>query len=347
MFGWEWSALIGAARRSAWRWRLDRSEPIKVAFNSADLRDRSRRWLALAAARSTAAVATATGSSRCRVVIGGAIFVLANVLDRLRRDRAFATGTPGPRVFMRPPAPVGADLRDHGLRRGAGGDLLARLARRSCCCSSAPLFALTLYQRSSVAARRRRGGGVDRQPDRPQEPARVRGRGGRRPRRCVARRHRTVRALPDRHRPLQAGQRPPRAPRPATRSSRRSAARSRRPHPAAATGSAATSSCCSSSGTARRGARRAGREAAARVRRAAARRRPAIEPVTISAGIAVYPEHADDLHSLQKRADMALYQSKYNGRDRSTVYTGRPRGGETRTRRLPRPRASRWRTSAS
>jgi diguanylate cyclase (GGDEF)-like protein/putative nucleotidyltransferase with HDIG domain len=41
---------------------------------------------------------------------------------------------------------------------------------------------------------------------------------------------------------------------------------------------------------------------------------------TISAGIAFYPEHADDLQSLQKRADMALYQSKYNGRARMTVY---------------------------
>jgi diguanylate cyclase (GGDEF)-like protein/putative nucleotidyltransferase with HDIG domain len=44
------------------------------------------------------------------------------------------------------------------------------------------------------------------------------------------------------------------------------------------------------------------------------------EAVTISSGIAVYPGHADDLHSLKKRADMALYQSKYNGRAQSTVY---------------------------
>jgi diguanylate cyclase (GGDEF)-like protein/putative nucleotidyltransferase with HDIG domain len=44
------------------------------------------------------------------------------------------------------------------------------------------------------------------------------------------------------------------------------------------------------------------------------------EPVTISAGIATFPHHADDLHSLKKRADMALYQSKYNGRARSTIY---------------------------
>jgi diguanylate cyclase (GGDEF)-like protein/putative nucleotidyltransferase with HDIG domain len=44
------------------------------------------------------------------------------------------------------------------------------------------------------------------------------------------------------------------------------------------------------------------------------------EPVTISAGIALYPDHADDLHTLRKRADMALYRSKYNGRARISVY---------------------------
>jgi diguanylate cyclase (GGDEF)-like protein/putative nucleotidyltransferase with HDIG domain len=54
-----------------------------------------------------------------------------------------------------------------------------------------------------------------------------------------------------------------------------------------------------------------------------------VEPVTISAGIAVYPFHADDLHSLKKRADMALYQSKFNGRDRSTLYTGLPGRSDT------------------
>ena len=46
----------------------------------------------------------------------------------------------------------------------------------------------------------------------------------------------------------------------------------------------------------------------------------ATEDVTISAGIAFYPEHANDLHSLQKQADVALYRSKYNGRARVTVY---------------------------
>ena len=51
---------------------------------------------------------------------------------------------------------------------------------------------------------------------------------------------------------------------------------------------------------------------------------PIAETVTISAGIAVFPFHADDLRSLKKRADMALYQSKFSGRDRATVYTGLP-----------------------
>jgi diguanylate cyclase (GGDEF)-like protein/putative nucleotidyltransferase with HDIG domain len=43
-------------------------------------------------------------------------------------------------------------------------------------------------------------------------------------------------------------------------------------------------------------------------------------PATISAGVALFPHHGDDLHSLQKRADMALYQSKYNGRAKVSVY---------------------------
>ena len=44
--------------------------------------------------------------------------------------------------------------------------------------------------------------------------------------------------------------------------------------------------------------------------------------MTISAGIASFADQgADgDLHSLVKHADLALYQSKNNGRARSTVY---------------------------
>jgi diguanylate cyclase (GGDEF)-like protein/putative nucleotidyltransferase with HDIG domain len=45
-----------------------------------------------------------------------------------------------------------------------------------------------------------------------------------------------------------------------------------------------------------------------------------MEAVTISAGVALYPAHATDLHTLRKRADMALYRSKYSGRARISVY---------------------------
>jgi diguanylate cyclase (GGDEF)-like protein len=44
-----------------------------------------------------------------------------------------------------------------------------------------------------------------------------------------------------------------------------------------------------------------------------------IDPVTISAGIAVYPGHAMDMDSLMRAADQALYQSKNAGRNRFTM----------------------------
>ncbi len=44
-----------------------------------------------------------------------------------------------------------------------------------------------------------------------------------------------------------------------------------------------------------------------------------LEPVTISAGIAVFPHHAADLESLLHAADKALYQSKNAGRNRATL----------------------------
>jgi diguanylate cyclase (GGDEF)-like protein/putative nucleotidyltransferase with HDIG domain len=50
---------------------------------------------------------------------------------------------------------------------------------------------------------------------------------------------------------------------------------------------------------------------------------PVLDTVTLSGGIAIYPAHARDIHALKKRADMALYQSKYNGRDCATIYTER------------------------
>ena len=44
------------------------------------------------------------------------------------------------------------------------------------------------------------------------------------------------------------------------------------------------------------------------------------EPVTISVGAAHFPEHALDASSLKRRADLALYKSKRNGKDRTSVF---------------------------
>jgi len=46
------------------------------------------------------------------------------------------------------------------------------------------------------------------------------------------------------------------------------------------------------------------------------------EAVTISSGIASFPIHAQDAGALKKRADLALYWSKRNGKNRSSVYDG-------------------------
>jgi diguanylate cyclase (GGDEF)-like protein/putative nucleotidyltransferase with HDIG domain len=64
------------------------------------------------------------------------------------------------------------------------------------------------------------------------------------------------------------------------------------------------------------------------------------ETVTISAGIASFADHGTDgdVHSLVKHADLALYQSKNNGRARSTVYTPRaisPAGEDVLTSAFP------------
>jgi diguanylate cyclase (GGDEF)-like protein/putative nucleotidyltransferase with HDIG domain len=44
------------------------------------------------------------------------------------------------------------------------------------------------------------------------------------------------------------------------------------------------------------------------------------EPVTISVGAAHFPDHASDPSSLKRRADLALYKSKRNGKDRTSVF---------------------------
>ncbi|MBA2630169.1 MAG: HD domain-containing protein, partial [Thermoleophilaceae bacterium] len=61
---------------------------------------------------------------------------------------------------------------------------------------------------------------------------------------------------------------------------------------------------------------------AERLRRAA-HRSFADQPqgVTISFGVAVYPEHGDDLRSLMRAADRALYAAKDLGKDRTAIYS--------------------------
>ena len=46
------------------------------------------------------------------------------------------------------------------------------------------------------------------------------------------------------------------------------------------------------------------------------------EPVTISCGIAGFPDHAHEKTLLKKRADLALYRSKHNGKNCVSVYDG-------------------------
>ncbi|MBT3712136.1 MAG: GGDEF domain-containing protein, partial [Anaerolineae bacterium] len=42
--------------------------------------------------------------------------------------------------------------------------------------------------------------------------------------------------------------------------------------------------------------------------------------ITFSAGIATYPTHGQTIEEILKRADIALYRAKLNGRDRSELF---------------------------
>ena len=149
IFGWEWSVLIGAGA-IGFAMALGRVRAAQGRLQRRRLRDSRPALAALPLLLAAAADRHLRARRRLRRARRRDLRPRERP-DRLRRDRA-SRGTPVADL-QRPPAPVGADLRDHGLRRGAGRHLLAALGRRSCCCSSAPLFALTLYQRSSVAAR--------------------------------------------------------------------------------------------------------------------------------------------------------------------------------------------------
>src|SRR5438105_4860643 len=53
------------------------------------------------------------------------------------------------------------------------------------------------------------------------------------------------------------------------------------------------------------------------------------ENVTVSGGLASFPEHAGDAATLKKRADLALYRSKHNGKNRSSLYEGEAEDDES------------------
>jgi HD-GYP domain-containing protein (c-di-GMP phosphodiesterase class II) len=59
------------------------------------------------------------------------------------------------------------------------------------------------------------------------------------------------------------------------------------------------------------------------------------EAVTISCGIATFPDHAHDAADLKKRADLALYRSKHHGKNCSTIYDGDAENRETIRLALP------------
>ncbi len=89
-------------------------------------------------------------------------------------------------------------------------------------------------------------------------------------------------------------------------------------------------------------------EIAERLRRAVATA-PAVVPITASAGVATYPGHAGDADTLVRASDDALYQSKRDGRDRTSVSAGVPPEAQVDAllRRAVNQRLGRGRPAAS
>jgi diguanylate cyclase (GGDEF)-like protein len=54
-----------------------------------------------------------------------------------------------------------------------------------------------------------------------------------------------------------------------------------------------------------------------------------LDPVTLTVGVAVYPDHASDMAGLLRAADEAMYEAKHAGGDR--VLVARPTNGQNST----------------
>ncbi len=310
LFGWEWSVVIGSCS-IALAMAMDRVEPIKAAFNAATYA------IASALAAVPLLVDGGAGSSYGRlaatVVISGSIFVVVNVF-LVCVAIALATETPVREVF-----------RDHLQYSGpifaisvfvaAQAVILWRLSAPLMILLGAPLFALAMYQRSSVRGRVA------------EEAASTDILTGLRNRRsfedhaegalAAARDNEDELALclvdVDRFKQVNDGH----------------------GHMVGDTVlqvlGAAIDEVAPASGFRLGGDEFAvlipvGRHfevaSAVQAEFAAAQRQVAAlgDPVTVSIGIALFPLDADDLHTLRRRADLALYRSKYGGRARVTLY---------------------------
>ncbi len=310
LFGWQWAVLVGAFAIGL-AMALDRYEPIKALFNASTYAFAS----VLSAAPLVVGGGAAHGYGRLAltVVVSGSIFVLANVA-MVCVAIGFASDTPIRGVFV-------DHLRYSGpiflisVFVAAQAVILWRLSPPLLLLLSAPLFALTLYQRSSLRGRiaeeaaltdsltslkNRRALGGDAEASLDEARA-----AGEQLALCLVDVDR-FKLVNDVH--------------------------------GHAIGDAVLQTLAEAieETVPGKGYRLGGDEfllllpatghfevvaaVQARFMRAQGGLDQLIEPVTASAGIAIFPDHADDLHLLQKRADFALYQSKYSGRGKMTLF---------------------------
>ena len=307
LFGWQWSVVVGACAIGL-AMALDRYEPIKALFNASTY--------AFASAGAALPLLAGAGAGHgygllaLSVVVDGSIFVLVNVA-MVCVAIGLASDMPVWRVFvdhLRYSGPIFAI----SVFVAAQAVILWQLSPGLVLLISAPLFALTLYQRSSLRGRVA------------EEAAITDSLTGLKNRRAFAdeaqtrldggSEHLALCLLDvDRFKQVNDG------------------------HGHAMGDSVLQCLASAIEQTSPGSGYRLGGdefvlllparnhlEVVAAVQSRFAHAQTALDPVegeiTACVGVALFPEHADDLHTLQKRADFALYQSKYGGRGVVTVF---------------------------